>query len=203
MNVDVSDPRVLAAAITAAVALLALVVGRVYELVRDELRRRAVRQNLIRALFAEIDFNTRDMQIFREKSPDMGTLGASLRGDRGLVPHITDARHTEFYRNRIQEIHHVPDELISRVVHFYGLLEKLRVQIDAVGRPSFGTISPDGRVRVVETIFETAQDCELAGGELMERLTRRYARLRLTRLDRPEASHDRRARGEAAPGDAA
>jgi hypothetical protein len=127
------------------------------------------------------------MEIFLERSPGLATLGGALRSDPKLVPHITDARHTEFYRNRLQEIHHVPDELIGRVVHFYGLLEKLRVQIGAVSRPGFGTISADGRVRVIETIFETALECKKAGEELLQRLTHRFGALRLTRLDRPEA----------------
>ena len=52
--------------------------------------------NLVRAIYAEIDFNTTDMEIFLTKSPSLPVLRKAMAERDDLIPHITDARHTWF-----------------------------------------------------------------------------------------------------------
>ena len=49
--------------------------------------------NLVRAIYAEIDFNTKDMEIFLTKSPSRPVLRKAMAERDDLIPHITDARH--------------------------------------------------------------------------------------------------------------
>ena len=49
--------------------------------------------NLVRAIYAEIDFNTTDMEIFLTKSPSLPVLRKAMAERDDLFPHITDARH--------------------------------------------------------------------------------------------------------------
>ncbi|SFU05273.1 hypothetical protein [Sedimentitalea nanhaiensis] len=149
---------------------------------RAEQRRRQAQDNLMRALFAEIDFNTRDMEIFLEKSPSRADLRKALFADRNLVPHITDARHTEIYRNRIRDVHEISDDVLQQAVEFYGLLEKIRVQIEAINYPSFRTLSDEGRLNAVEVIRHTAEDARICGIQLLDAFQRNAVELK--RYDR-------------------
>ena len=50
--------------------------------------------NLVRAIYAEIDFNTTGMEIFLTKSPSLPVLRKAMAERDDLIPHITGARHT-------------------------------------------------------------------------------------------------------------
>lgn len=142
------------------------------------------RDNLVRALFAEIDFNTRDMEIFLDKSRSLAAISDAIRENPELIPHITDARHTIIYRSRIPDLHEVSDTILAEMIVFYGLLEKIREQILAIQRPSFGTISAEGRISAIHFIHDTALDAKHSGLALLDGLSREYAQLRLARSER-------------------
>ena len=80
--------------------------------------------NLVRAIYAEIDFNTTDMEIFLTKSPSLPVLRKVMAERDDLILHITDVRHSWFYTSRISEMHFISDDLMSQIVQFYGLLKK-------------------------------------------------------------------------------
>ncbi len=147
-------------------------------------RARLLQDNLVRALYAEIDFNTRDMEAFLEKSPSTIDLSKVIKADPDLVPHITDARHTEIYRNRIRELHTITDRTLRGAVEFYGLLEKIRVQIEGVNLPSYRTLSDEGRVQAVDVIRQTAQRSLDVGRDLLDMFDQDYTGLGLERLSR-------------------
>ena len=95
---------------------------------RKNTHAKALKQdNLVRAIYAEIDFNTTDMEIFLTKSPSLLVLRKAMAERDDLIPLITDARHTWFYSSRISEMHFISDDLMSQIVQFYGLLEKIRM----------------------------------------------------------------------------
>lgn len=174
-------------------AMAAFWVWIIKELYQVRQRREAAatqHDNLVRALFAEIDFNTRDMQDFLKKSPSEDKLKAAMTGNPGLVPHITDARHTEIYRNRIGALHTVSNSTLSRMVHFYGMLEKVKVQIDGVNYPSYQTLSVDGRMNGVMVIVRTAGLAERFGLQLLRDMQADYPKLDLSRFDREAAMAD-------------
>ena len=52
------------------------------------------KDNLVRAFYAEIDFNTTDLEIFLTKSPSLPLLCKAMAERDELIPHITDALHT-------------------------------------------------------------------------------------------------------------
>ncbi|MGR3378562.1 hypothetical protein [Salipiger abyssi] len=145
--------------------------------------RETARDNLVRALFAEIDFNTRDMEVFLEYSPSRAYLEKRFAQYPDLIPHITDARHTEIYRNRIREVHGITDGALHLTVNFYGLLEKIRVQVEGVQKPSFATLAPDARVRAVDVIVRTAWEAKLCGMKLLDDLDRDHRALKLKRFE--------------------
>ena len=74
--------------------------------------------NLVRAIYAEIDFNTTDMKIFLTKSPSLPVLRKAIAERDDLILHITDVRQTWFYSSRISEMHVKSDDLMSQIVQF-------------------------------------------------------------------------------------
>lgn len=142
--------------------------------------------NLVRALYSEIDFNTRDMEEFLAKSPNEEKLRDAMSANPKLVPHITDARHTEIYRNRIGELHSMKDTSLSGMVHFYGMLEKIKVQIDAVNYPSYRSLSIDGRMYAVVVIVRTSIIAKRFGLVVLADMERDYKKLNLKRFDRKD-----------------
>ncbi|MGY9046929.1 MAG: hypothetical protein ACKVKF_07650 [Rhodobacterales bacterium] len=178
------DLRLLVPLVAALCAFVAWV-GRIwYEGWQDNRRRARAQDNLVRALYAEIDFNTRDMEEFLEKSPSEAVLRDKMTADPNLVPHITDARHTEIYRCRISELHTVKHETLRRMVHFYGVLEKIKVQIDADNYPSYKTLSIEGRMNAVLVIIRTAERARDFGQDILDDMAEDYVALGLTRFDR-------------------
>jgi hypothetical protein len=148
--------------------------------------RQATKQysNLVRALYSEIDFNTRDMEKFLHESPDEETLRKAMSANPKLVPHITDARHTEIYRNRIGELHSMSDKTLSGMVHFYGMLEKVKAKIDAVNYQSFQSVSIEGRMFAVMGIVRSATTAKRFGIDLLNDMAKDHKTLKLKRFDR-------------------
>ena len=141
---------------------------------------------MVRAIYAEIDFNTTDMEIFLIKIPSLSVLRQAMVELDDLIPHITDARHTWFYSSRISEMHVISDDLMSQIVQFYGLLEKIKMQVEGLNAKSYGTLSSAGRFEVVFLIRSTAEDAWLCGKELLRELEHAYNKLCLVRYQRPE-----------------
>ncbi|MEP4195764.1 MAG: hypothetical protein ABJL99_09035 [Aliishimia sp.] len=159
-------------------------IGRGWEVWTKRQTDMQVQNNLVRALYAEIDFNQRDMERFLRDSPSAEVIRAAIENNPKLVPHITDARHTEIYRNRVGDIHNISDRILRQTVEFYGLLEKIRVQIEALNYPSFKTLSADGRVNAVDVIRHTAHHTAIRGDTLLAGYDREYPELQLGRLAR-------------------
>lgn len=163
------------------VAIFLFLLGKGYELIRDYLRLRSLRRNLIRALYAEIDFNTRDLIRFGAET-DVEFVARRLRENPDRIPLITDARHTLFYTSRLAEMHFVSNRVIGRIVHFYGRLEKLRVQIESIGGEAWATLDVEARIAVIQRVVNTAGSCQRAGTALLEVMERDYKGLHLERL---------------------
>lgn len=159
-------------------------IGRGWEVWTQRQTTIQLQKNLVRSLYAEIDFNQRDMELFLRDSPSADVVRAAIKGNPKLIPHITDARHTEIYRNRIGSIHNISDKILRQTVEFYGLLEKIRVQIAALNAPSFKTLSAEGRVQAVDVIRRTSRYAAVTGEALLMRYEVEYPELRLARLAR-------------------
>lgn len=140
----------------------------------------------MRAIYAEIDFNTTDMEIFLTKSPSLPVLRKAMSEREDLIPHITDARHTWFYSSRISEMHVISDDLMSQIVQFYGLLEKIKMQVEGLNAQSYSTLSASGCFKVVVLIRNTAEEAWLCGKDLLRGLEHAYHDLGLARYQRPE-----------------
>ena len=165
------------------IAVLTPTIGFLVWFIKRNMDARAARRSMVRALYAEIDFNTRDMERFRRNSPPPEVLSQVLRDNPDRIPHVTDARHTEVYRANIAHLHFVSDNVLQHAVDFYGVLEKVRVQVDGLNYPSFQTLPPESRVQAVELIRATTKSAEISGKRLMAEFEREYPKLRLTRFN--------------------
>ena len=142
--------------------------------------------NLVRAIYAEIDFNTTGMEIFLTKSPSLPVLRKAMAERDDLIPHITGARHTWFYSSRISEMHVISDDLMSQIVQFYGLLKKIKMQVEGLNAKSYSTLSAAGWLKLVILIRNTAEEAWLCGKDLLRGLEHAYRELELARYQRPE-----------------
>ena len=61
------------------------------------------------------------------------------------------------------EMYLFSDDLMSQVVQFYGLLEKIKMQVEGWNAKSYSTLSPAGRFKVVALIRNTAEKAWLCG----------------------------------------
>lgn len=175
-----------AAIITASGAILVWVLTKIGELVRDRRQRKNDAEKYVMALFAEIDFNTRDMEIFLEESASVDAVINKVKSDQKFIPHITDARHISIYSEGISNIHYIGKEQIGALVYFYGLLEKLKNQVAGIYLPSFVLISPNGRASTIIEIMQTADEIESVGRAVLDRLKSSYTHLNLERTIRQQ-----------------
>lgn len=170
------------------------VASRVFDLVMDYRRRVSDRNAFIRAIYAEVDFNTFDMTRFLDATISLERLHVLFETKPGFVPHITDARHTDIYRNRTTELHFVvedggPDHsLVGDLVRFYGELEKVIHQIEGLGKPSFQMISVPGKVATMGHIYKTCTNCERIGITILGKMETRFPQLMLQRNSRGKAA---------------
>lgn len=165
------------------IAVLTPTIGFLVWFIKRNMDARAARRSMVRALYAEIDFNTRDMERFREQSPPPTVLSQILHAHPDRIPHVTDARHTEVYRANIAHLHFVSDNVLQHAVDFYGILEKVRVQVEGLNYASFKTLPPESRVLAVELIRSTTKSAEDSGKRLMAEFEKEYPKLGLTRFN--------------------
>ena len=86
--------------------------------------------------------------------PNRAKLCELLRADKKNRPLITFNYYSVIYRNRLEVLQDLPDLLINNIVDFYGKLDILAVNIDAIGEIAFETISEDGRETLILHILE-------------------------------------------------
>ncbi len=170
--------------VTAISAATLWFVSRIIDIFVSWRRRRNERLNLIRALFAEVDFNTKDLYIFVEMSTALDQIEARFNADKDAVIHVTDAHHTLIYTSNVGQLHYLDDRLAARLVHFYGLLDKIKAQIDGTHQPSFKAVTASGKLAVVKGLFENVRECEAIGKEVLEEFSATYPKLTLTRMAR-------------------
>jgi len=173
-----------AAVITASGAVLVWTLTKIAELIQDRRQRRNDTEKYVMALYAEIDFNTRDMEIFLTESASVDAVIDKVKSDQKFIPHITDARHISIYAEGIANIHYIGKAQIGALVYFYGLLEKLKNQVAGIYLPSFVLISPDGRANTIREIIQTADEIESVGRMVLDRLKSSYPHLDLSRTIR-------------------
>lgn len=177
-----------AALLTIAATIALWFLTRFYEIYREARQARTAKEKYLKALYAEIDFNTRDMEDFLRDSSAIERIREKLEQDPNFVPHVTDARHKEIYMKNIDRIHFVGDRFIANVVYFYGLQDKIKSQIDGVNMASFKTISWQGRANVIAAIFATCRTCEETGREILGEMEDYYPGLGLHRKTRKSSN---------------
>jgi len=114
------------------------------------------KDNLVRAIYAEIDFNTTDLEIFLTKSPSLPLWCKAMAERDDLIRHITDARHTWFNSSLISDVHVISDDLMSQIVQFYGLFEKIKIQVEGLNAKIYSRLSLWGRLKVAVLICDAA-----------------------------------------------
>ncbi len=171
----------LAASITGCVAVLLWLATRIAEYFLERSRNSKEKEKFLRALYAEIDFNTRDMEEFVENPIPINAVIDKVRSQSDFIPHVTDARHTEIYRSNIERISHAGDFYIADVIYFYGLLERIKGQIDGVYLPSYTKISANGRANVINRIYDDSFTCAGTGRAILRTMEESYPNFKFRR----------------------
>lgn len=166
------------------VTIVLWVLSRAYDFWLQHVARKAERNAFLRAIYAEVDFNTFDMTRFLDSTVPVEVLAPHLERP-SYIPHITDARHTDIYRSRIGELdalsgrygHH--ENLVGSLVQFYGELEKVTQQIEGLSKPSFVEISAKGKAGTINRIYKTCAVCEGLGKTILAKMELAYPHLGL------------------------
>lgn len=167
--------------ISASVAILLWLLTRWVQMGAAWARRRQERRNLIRSLYTEVDFNTRDLSYFVANSADMSAIANRLRQNDDFLPHVTDAHHTIIYTSNVNKLHHLSNGLSADLVLFYGLLEKIKAQIDGINLTSFQRISAEGKIATMRRIVENVKECETIGRRILKSFSDTYPKYKMTR----------------------
>ena len=167
-------------------ALFVFGASQLWDLTREHRKSQRATQSYIRALFAEIDFNTTDLRRFNNAAIDYSDLLNAFEGNKSLVPHITDARHTVVYSDSLSRLSDLPDGFIRDVVEFYGDLEKIREIIAGLDKSSFQTISARGKLNVIKRLYGRTVEAENLGLALLDRFCDEFCELGLRCKHQPE-----------------
>lgn len=146
----------------------------------------ASKNALIKSLYAEIDFNTKDMEVFLEKSGKKEIVQNKVKSDLKFTPHITDARHVIIYKSKISDLQHMDGQHISLIVYYYGLIDKISATISGIYQPSYLQISADGRAQVIENLFRDCRVIRDIGAKILRKMESEYPQLALCREARLE-----------------
>ena len=147
-----------------AAGIVVLAARFIYEAFRDEARDRRANKRFVIAIFTEVAYNVDDLEAFLKTSLSEATLRAGFEtsrdGQPGLIPHITDARHTYIYQRGFDRLHVFKPRALRRIVEFYASLERIKTQIDGLQLDSYKTISIDGKINtILHMIGETERAC--------------------------------------------
>jgi len=180
---DFFDPDAQKFLILGSVTISVWILSRLVEWGSGVWTRLQSRKAFLRALFAEIDLNTKDLEIFVEEAPDRETIELRV-SDLSVIPHITDARHTQIYNGQLHSLHSLDNELIREVVTFYASLDKILSQINGISQESYKSISVEGRVNVMIILISTCADCAERGIKILDAMHIRHGNLKLERHKR-------------------
>ncbi|WP_306150864.1 hypothetical protein [Roseovarius sp. MMSF_3281] len=164
-------------------ALFVFGASQLWDLTREHRKSQRATQSYIRALFAEIDFNTADLHRFNESTIATSVLIKAFQRNNGLIPHISDASHTIVYSTNLARLSDLPNGLIRDVVEFYGDLAKIRESVAGLEKESFKTISPEGKVNVIEGLYRRSISTEGLGESLLNKFGEEFSDLSLRRKE--------------------
>jgi hypothetical protein len=137
-------------------------------------------ERLICALYAEIKANADDLARFVAASPPLERVKQAVRDNPSFRPHFTNAPHRTVYGSHITELASLPRQVILNVVAFYCQLDRLSELTYGLERPSFESISPEGREQVMAELWQAVERGLVLGREVMHGLEI-HAPLELTR----------------------
>lgn len=161
-------------------ALLIFALTNLLSFVRSLWRTYRDRGRYIRALYSEIRFNVMDLRNFNKKESSIQKVYDALDADpTGMIPHVTDAKHTHIYKSSVTQLAEVDGHLIGSIVQYYGQLDQIVEMINGLSKASFKTISAQGQKNVINRIYAHTRQAEAYGTTLMSALERRYPLLRL------------------------
>ena len=146
------DPRLQVALFTASVTVILWGLKQILDAVVAWRARRRSRDQLVRALYAEVRFNVAELTDAAANGVKIGDIREAMEHRQGTIPHMTDARHDAIWQSRLTELPLLDDALIGSLIRFYGRMEKIHVQIAGLNLPSYATISTNGKLKVMDRI---------------------------------------------------
>lgn len=136
------------------------------------------RRAFIRALYAEIDHNTRDLESATEKSFDATYDTAMLREklhDDDFRPYMKFTPHTAVYKRNLDHLHGLNNELIQLVINMYSRFDSIIADCDGVLQINYKTLSVDSQYMILLDIFEESVMCRDIGQKILKIMEKRYS----------------------------
>ncbi|MEO0343577.1 MAG: hypothetical protein AAF198_09070 [Pseudomonadota bacterium] len=132
------------------------------------------RKNLVQALYAEVDFNTNELDEFLQSFIDLDGLKTRLEKGTTKIPHIADARHTIVYSDNVSRLGILKPTIIARLIEFYGLMNGIKEHIDSLNRPSFELLKPKFKYSMVAHIKDQCEKAMSKGLDLKVKMRMTY-----------------------------
>ena len=171
------DPRLQVALFTASVTVILWGLKQILDAVVAWRARRRSRDQLVRALYAEVRFNVAELTDAAANGVKIEDIREAMERREGTIPHMTDARHDAIWQSRLTELPLLDDALIGSLIRFYGRMEKIHVQIAGLNLPSYATISTNGKLKVMDRINVQIAAARDDGGLVLDDLEAHYPKI--------------------------
>jgi hypothetical protein len=156
------DKDTVAIVVTIVIFILGLLFGR-----WDERRKqKEMRRRYLMALKEEITINVRFLEKCVQMACNLNGIDEFLRKDKGNRPIITYVYFSTVFSSRTEVLQDLNEEVINKIVDFYGKLAELKADIEGVESKAFEVISDEGRRKCIDVIVEESKLAKLQGSEL-------------------------------------
>lgn len=136
--------------------------------IKDEAtKQKKMRMRYLMALKEEIKINVKGVDKLISMSPATDKINAFLREDKQNRVIITYSYFSTVFSTRTEVLQDLEEKIINGIVDFYGKLDELKVDVDAVESKAFITISHESRAKCFQQILEEAKLVQQQGSELI------------------------------------
>lgn len=178
---EVYDVTNLFATLGLALGILGLLARFAHQDYQSWKHRKQSRTAFIRALFAEIDHNIWEMELFATNLPNLHEIQDKLTQE-DYRPHIRFAPHTHVYRSNLQNLHYLDDSTMQFIINLYSRYDDIVLQCDGIALSSFKAIDVEGQVVVIDRILRTHEECLSIGKLIIAKLANQNKKLSLRRF---------------------
>lgn len=154
-------------------------------LVMDFFRRKArkdAQHGFIRALYAEVDHNTKELELIDDKAFNEESLKELLQNEK-FRPYLKYTPHTAIYKSNPDHLYRLDNtEIIQLVINMYSRFDNIIANCEGLLQENYKSLSVDGQYALIHYVFVESKECVVIGRKILALLEKRHGDLDLERF---------------------